>query len=174
MLDLKIKEAEKTLKLGAEMSKYYYHKPLLLCYSGGKDSDVMLDIAKRCLKPDDFEVLNSHTTVDAPETVYHIRKVFKTCEEQGIKTEIRMPTYKGEPISMWRLIERQGTPPRPGVFAIVAKFSKRLQHPIVWSQSVSGNRRAKSEKVERHSVSEDAVLTLSSSEQQDTPTLCLS
>lgn len=111
-LDDKIKEAERTLKLGAEMSEYYYHKPLIICYSGGKDSDVMLDIAKKCLKPNEFEVLNSHTTVDAPETVYHIREVFQKCESEGIKTTVKMPTYKGKPTSMWRLIEEIGIPNR--------------------------------------------------------------
>lgn len=110
-LEIKIKEAERTLKLAAEMSEYYYHKPLIICYSGGKDSDVMLDIAKKCLKPSQFEVLNSHTTVDAPETVYHIRAVFKALEDEGIKTEIRMPRYKGEPTSMWKLIEEKTIPP---------------------------------------------------------------
>lgn len=111
MLDEKIKEAEQVLRLAAQMSQTYYHKPLVLCYSGGKDSDVMLDIAKRCLKSDEFEVVNSHTTVDAPETVYHIRSVFKECEAQGIKTEVRMPRYKGKPTSMWRLIEEKTLPP---------------------------------------------------------------
>lgn len=110
-MDGKIKEAENVLKLAAEMSDYYYHKPLIVCYSGGKDSDVMLDIAKNCLKPNEFEVINSHTTVDAPDTVYHIRKVFKDLEDSGIKTEIRMPTYKGKPTSMWKLIEENGMPP---------------------------------------------------------------
>lgn len=110
-LDDKIKEAERTLKLGAEMSAYYYHKPLIICYSGGKDSDVMLDIAKRCLNSEQFEVLNSHTTVDAPETVYHIREVFKACEEQGIKTTVRLPEWKGKRTSMWRLIEERTSPP---------------------------------------------------------------
>lgn len=110
-LDDKIKEAERTLKLGAEMSEYYYHKPLIICYSGGKDSDVMLDIAKRCLKPNEFEVLNNHTTIDAPETVYHIRKVFKNLESEGIKTTVIMPTLYGEPTSMWKLIVKNLTPP---------------------------------------------------------------
>lgn len=104
-LDDKIKEAKRTLRLAADMSAYYYQKPLIICYSGGKDSDVLLDLAKRCLKTDEFEVLNAHTTVDAPETVYHIRDVFQECEKQGIKTTIKMPTYKGQPTSMWRLIE---------------------------------------------------------------------
>ena len=110
-LEQKIADAEKVLKLAAEMSEYYYHKPLIICYSGGKDSDVMLDIAKKCLNPNEFEIVNSHTTVDAPETVYHIRDVFKACEAEGIKTEIRMPRYKGEPTSMWKLIELKGMPP---------------------------------------------------------------
>ena len=111
-LEDKIKDAEVTLKLAAEMSAYYYNKPLIVCYSGGKDSDVLLDIAKNCLKPADFEVLNSHTTVDAPETVYHIRDVFKECEAQGIKTEIRLPRDKdGKLISMWSLVEKKKMPP---------------------------------------------------------------
>lgn len=111
MLEDKISEAEATLKLAAEMSLHYYNAPLIVCYSGGKDSDVMLDIAKRCLKTNEFEVLNSHTTVDAPETVYHIRDVFKECEALGIKTTIKFPTYKGERTTMWKLIEDKCIPP---------------------------------------------------------------
>jgi len=107
----KIIEAQQVLKLAAEMSAYYYDAPLILCYSGGKDSDVMLDIAKKCLRVDQFEVLNSHTTVDAPETVYHIREVFKQLEREGIKTTIQMPVYQGKPTSMWKLIETKGMPP---------------------------------------------------------------
>ena len=110
MID-KIAEAKRTLKLAAEMSDYYYHKPLIICYSGGKDSDVMLDIAKNCLNKDQFEVMNSHTTVDAPETVYHIRNIFKQLEAEGIKTEIRMPKDHGKTTSMWKLIEKNLTPP---------------------------------------------------------------
>lgn len=110
-LDDKIREAQECLKLGAEMSKHYYKKPLIITYSGGKDSDVMLDIASKCLNIGDYEILNSHTTVDAPETVYHIRDVFKHYEELGVHTEIIYPTYKGEPTTMWKLIEHKGIPP---------------------------------------------------------------
>lgn len=104
-------EAKATLQLASDMSKYYYDKPLIVCYSGGKDSDVLLDIAKKSLKPNEFEVVNSHTTVDAPETVYHIRKVFKSLNEEGIKTTIRKPMYKGKPTTMWKLIEEKESPP---------------------------------------------------------------
>lgn len=111
-LEEKIKKAEQTFKLAAEMSLYYYKAPLIVCYSGGKDSDVLLDIAKKTLKPTDFEVLNSHTTADAPETVYHIRKVFKNLNDEGIKTEIRLPRDKdGNLTSIWKLIEQRGIPP---------------------------------------------------------------
>ena len=111
MLEDKIREAQQVLKLAADMSKTYYNKPLIVSYSGGKDSDVMLDIAKRCLRPDDFEVVNNHTTVDAPETVYHIRDVFKECESMGIHTEVFRPEFRGEHTSMWKLIELNGVPP---------------------------------------------------------------
>lgn len=111
MLQEKVIEAQKTLKLAAEMSLHYYNKPLIICYSGGKDSDVMLDIAKHTLKVNEFEVLNSHTTVDAPETVYHIREVFKDLERVGVKTTILRPMYRGKPITMWKLIEEKGMPP---------------------------------------------------------------
>ena len=110
-LEMKIKEAQRTLRLAADMSDYYYHKPLIICYSGGKDSDVLLDLTKKNLEPSRFEVLNSHTTLDAPETVYHIRSVFKELDDEGIKTTIKMPTYKGERVSAWSLIEQRRMPP---------------------------------------------------------------
>lgn len=111
-LDEKIKDAQATLKLAAEMSRHYYDAPLVICYSGGKDSDVLLDIAKKTLEPSDFELLNNHTTVDAPETVYYIRDVFKACEACGIKTTIRLPRDKdGNLVSMWDLIVKNLTPP---------------------------------------------------------------
>ena len=53
-----------------------------------------------------FEVVNSHTTVDVPPTVYHIRGIFKDLEQQGIKCEIHMPK-----LSMWELIEKNKYPP---------------------------------------------------------------
>lgn len=41
-----------------------------------------------------FIVQHSHTTVDAPETVYHVRNRFKELEEQGTKCEINYPYGK--------------------------------------------------------------------------------
>lgn len=111
-LQEKIDASKEILKLAAEMSMEYYHKPLICTYSGGKDSDVLIQLAIECLAPSEFEVLNSHTTVDAPETVYYIRERFKDFEEKGIKTEIRLPRDKdGKLISMWSLIEKKMMPP---------------------------------------------------------------
>lgn len=69
------KTAIERIKLASEMSLRHYKQPLVCTYSGGKDSDVMLELFKRSGVP--FEVHNSHTTADAPQTVRHIRDTFK-------------------------------------------------------------------------------------------------
>lgn len=108
-MDLEQKSIER-IKLAALMAEQYYNAPLICTYSGGKDSDVMLELFKR--SGVDFEVVNSHTTVDAPQTVYHIRKKFKELEDQGIKATITYPVFKGKMTSMWELIEQKGAPTR--------------------------------------------------------------
>lgn len=69
----RIEKSYRVLRLASEMSHEYYGEPLIVCYSGGKDSDVCVRLAEECLGID-FEVLHSHTTVDAPETVRHVEK----------------------------------------------------------------------------------------------------
>lgn len=56
------------LQLAAKMSERYYRRPVMVCYSGGKDSDACVELAIQARIP--FEVQHSHTTADAPETVY--------------------------------------------------------------------------------------------------------
>ena len=107
-MDLEKKAIER-IKLASEVSIQHYKKLLVCTYSGGKDSDVMLELFKR--SGITFELHHNHTTADAPETVYHIRKVFKTAENEGIKCEIEKPTYKGKRISMWTLIPQKLMPP---------------------------------------------------------------
>lgn len=68
------------LQDAARLSEHRYKKPLMVTYSGGKDSQVLVALAERA--GINFEVVNSHTTADAPETVYFIRKQFKAMEEQ--------------------------------------------------------------------------------------------
>lgn len=111
-LDEKIEKAIKALKLAAEMSHIYYEKPLIVTYSGGKDSDVILNLAENNLKPNDFEVLNSHTTVDAPQTVYHIRETFERLHSKGIKATVEYHKQTdGTNKTMWGLIEKKCIPP---------------------------------------------------------------
>lgn len=105
----KLDAAVKRLQSASEMSLYLYERPLLLTYSGGKDSDVCIEVAKIAGIP--FEVQHSHTTADAMETVRHVRDKFRALELEGIHCEITYPTYKGQRTSMWDLIPRKLMPP---------------------------------------------------------------
>lgn len=97
------------LQDAARLSLHRYGKPLLITYSGGKDSQVLVALAER--SGIDFEVVNSHTTADAPETVYFIREQFRKMEGCGINCTIEKPRYKGKPTSMWLLIPQKMMPP---------------------------------------------------------------
>lgn len=104
-----IDAATARLREASRMSEKLYHKPLVLTFSGGKDSSVCLELAHRAGIR--FEVLHNHTTADAPETVYFVRDQFKAMESCGIPCEIQYPTYKGRRTSMWQLIPEKLTPP---------------------------------------------------------------
>jgi hypothetical protein len=75
MCDLEQKAIER-LKVASDMSLRLYKQPLVITYSGGKDSDVLLHLAQA--SGIQFEVLHSLTTADAPETVYHVRDTLKS------------------------------------------------------------------------------------------------
>lgn len=102
-MDLEQKAIER-IRTASQMSLHHYGQPLVCTYSGGKDSDVMLELFKRSGVP--FEVHNSHTTVDAPPTIYHIREVFRKLELQGIKCIVHKPE-----MTMWELIIKKKFPP---------------------------------------------------------------
>lgn len=97
------------LKAASEMSLSYYGEPLVVTDSGGKDSAVVKELARRAGIP--FEVQHNHTTADAPETVRFVRSEAKRFEELGIKYTINMPVYKGQRTSMWSLIPQKLMPP---------------------------------------------------------------
>lgn len=87
----KEKQAIQYLKAFEPKSEPYY-----LCYSGGKDSDVIRILAS--LAGVKHDIVNNHTTVDAPETVRYIRSI------PGVQIEMAKET-------MWQLIVRKGLPP---------------------------------------------------------------
>ena len=137
--------------MASEMSLHHYGKPLVCTYSGGKDSDVMLELFKRSGIP--FEVHNSHTTADTPQTVNHIRETFRLLELGGITCEIQMPTYKGERTSMWKLIPEKLMPPTQLVrycCQILKENGVRNRYiatGVRWEESVKRKTRGEFEKI---------------------------
>ncbi len=105
------KKAIRRIQTASEMSLWHYGLPLVCAYSGGKDSDVMLELFRRSGIP--FEVQHSHTTADAPQTVYHIRNVFKQLELQGIRcmVDYHKISGSGKMVTMWNLIPHKLMPP---------------------------------------------------------------
>lgn len=97
------------LRAASEMALQVYKTPLVITDSGGKDSSICTHLAERAGIP--FEVMHNHTTADAPETVYFIRKKFQHFEDKGIKCAVNMPVYKGKRTSMWNLIPQKLMPP---------------------------------------------------------------
>lgn len=108
-LEEKINHSLEIIQLASDASHKYYKKPIVVAYSGGKDSDVLLHLIKKSGVP--YEILHNHTTVDAPETVYHVREVFKQERENDIVCTLHKPVYKGEPTNMWKLIVTKKVPP---------------------------------------------------------------
>lgn len=98
------------LRMASDMSLRIYKQPLVITYSGGKDSDVLLHLAGAAGIP--YEVLHSLTTADAPETVRHVLDTFRRLELAGV--ECNIDTHKrpdGTNVTMWNLIPRKLMPP---------------------------------------------------------------
>lgn len=93
MMSLKELEAKAIQRLKAfepETEPYY------LCYSGGKDSDVIRILAD--LAGIKHDIVHNHTTVDTPETVRYVRSIPKVIIDYPKK-------------SMWQLIVDNGMLP---------------------------------------------------------------
>lgn len=102
--------AFEALRFASAQSLKLYKQPLIITYSGGKDSDVLLRLAINSGIP--FEVLHSLTTADAPETVYHVRDTFRRLELANVKCTIDTHrTPDGGNVTMWNLIPRKLMPP---------------------------------------------------------------
>lgn len=98
------------IKRASEIAQVRGMGPLYVGYSGGKDSTVLADLAIRAGVP--IEIAHSHTTIDAPETVYFVRREMARFESiGGVKCTVYMPRYKGRPVSMWTLIPQKLMPP---------------------------------------------------------------
>lgn len=147
----KEQKAIKRIQMASEMSLHYYGKPLVCTYSGGKDSDVMLELFRRSGVP--FEVNNSHTTADAPQKIRHIRDTFRRLELEGIPCEIEIPTYKGERTSMWKLIVEKKIPPTRvaryccAVLKETGCKNRYIATGVRWDESTKRKKRSEFEKI---------------------------
>jgi phosphoadenosine phosphosulfate reductase len=102
--------AFEALRFASAQSLKIYKQPLVIKYSGGKDSDVLLHLARKSGIP--YEVLHSLTTADAPETVWHVRDTFRRLELANVKCTIDTHrTPDGGNATMWNLIPRKLMPP---------------------------------------------------------------
>ena len=102
--------AFEALRFASAQSLKLYEQPLIITYSGGKDSDVLLHLAGKSGIP--YEVLHSLTTADAPETVRHVWDTFRRMEEKGVKCVIDAHVQPdGSRLTMWNLIPRKLMPP---------------------------------------------------------------
>lgn len=98
-----------------------------LSYSGGKDSDVILELAKMAGIP--FRAIYKNTTIDPPGTIMH-------CKSKGV--EIIQPK-----ISFLKLIEKKGIPTRFSRFCCsTLKEYKILDRAILGIRRVESVKRA--------------------------------
>lgn len=165
----KEKTAMERLQIASEMSLSLYGQPLFLTDSGGKDSAVICKLAENAGIP--FEISHAHTTADAPETVYLVRKRAKEYEEKGIKYTIVMPTYKGVRTSMWDLIIQTGVPPmryRRYCCAILKETTGKGRFVVTGVRWAESNRRAAFRgKLEVQSYDRNKSLILNNDNEED-------
>ena len=134
------------LKAASDMSLRLFEKPLVITYSGGKDSDVLLHLAGASGIP--FEVLHSLTTADAPETVRHVYDTFHRLEEKGVKCTVDKHVQPdGSRVTMWNLIPRKLMPPTRLVRYCCAVLKEGggkdrfIATGVRWAESTSRKRR---------------------------------
>lgn len=102
--------------------------PIELCYSGGKDSDVILELAKMAGIP--FDAIYKNTTIDPPGTLQH-------CRDNGVR--IVQPDK-----SFYQLIREMGNPTRFRRFCCEhLKEYKIHDRAILGIRRDESNRRAK-------------------------------
>lgn len=93
MLAEKINSAIRILKI-AEKQAEVYHEPVEIAYSGGKDSDVLLQLARE--SGINYRAIYKNTTIDPKGTKAHV-----------INNEVEIVNPK---MSFFKLIEKKGLP----------------------------------------------------------------
>jgi phosphoadenosine phosphosulfate reductase len=76
-------------------------KGYIVGYSGGKDSDALVELFYRAGVK--HHIIHNYTTMDAPETVYYIRRRFAEFEKRGQTTEYILPKR-----NIWQICKDKG------------------------------------------------------------------
>lgn len=97
--------------------------PIEVSYSGGKDSDVILELAKMAGIP--YKAIYKNTTIDPPGTIKH-------CKDKGV--EILQPR-----VSFMQLVTKKGVPTRRARFCC-----SELKEYKVLDRAIQGIRRSES------------------------------
>lgn len=141
-LQQKIDTAYERFRWAAKEAERLFDMPLVVRYSGGKDSDVILQLAKESGVP--FRVTHNLTTADPPDNVYYVRRVFAALREEGIDAVINYPKR-----SIWKIMRETLVIPSRTMRVCCSELKERkmpdapyIVTGVRWAESVG--RRAKS------------------------------
>ena len=110
-VDMAVKLIQSAGKIAAE-----HGQPLEICYSGGKDSDVILELAK--MAGVNYRAIYKNTTIDPPGTIAHVKA-------NGV--EVMRPK-----MTFAQLIAKKGFPSRVARFCCqVLKEYKVLDYAVI-------------------------------------------
>ena len=118
-------DLDKKIKQSIRLLQYLGDTEVELSYSGGKDSDVILALAK--MAGINFRAIYKNTTIDPPGTITH-------CKENGV--EIVRPKQ-----TFFELIQQKGFPTRRARFCC-----EKLKEYKILDNSIQGIRRSESSK----------------------------
>lgn len=91
-LQSKIETSITTIQRAAKLAQNYTGKPLVVAFSGGKDSQTVYHLTEAAGV--EFEAVYSATTIDPPEVVRFIREYYP------------MVRFHVPPMSFWQLVEK--------------------------------------------------------------------
>lgn len=138
----KVEVAHERFRWAAKEAERLFDMPIVVRYSGGKDSDAILQLAKESGVP--FRVTHNLTTADPPDNVYYIRRVFARLREEGIDCRINVPKR-----SLWRIMRETLVVPSRVMRVCCSELKERrmpdapyIVTGVRWAESAS--RRAKS------------------------------
>lgn len=128
-LQKKVDRAIRLLQAGAKAAEQH-GQPLEICYSGGKDSDVILELAR--MSGIKYRAIYKNTTIDPPGTISHVR-------EKGV--EVMRPK-----ITFRELLAKKGLPSRRRRFCCeYLKEYKILDYAVIGVRRDESDTRAQYE-----------------------------